>query len=125
MPSGGPRQGTPGTAYPNRTDMQLPAVVPGQQYGQATAQAQAQQQVPMATTPPGSMGAFSRPTERPGEPVTAGLPSGPGPGPEVLGSGPPGEGLRRLLPVLELLASQPDADPAAVNWIRQLRAVAR
>jgi len=31
---------------------------------------------------------FTRPTENPGEPVTAGLPMGPGPGPEVLGLGP-------------------------------------
>lgn len=36
---------------------------------------------------PGEMGALDRPTERPGEPVTAGLPSGPGPGPEALGLG--------------------------------------
>lgn len=28
---------------------------------------------------------FTRPTERPDEPVTAGLPTGPGPGPEALG----------------------------------------
>jgi hypothetical protein len=90
--------------------------VPGQAYGAATQQRAAQQIVPMAANPvvappgsppavpppasptaagglpplqPGQMGAFDRPTERPGEPVTAGLPSGAGPGPEALGLGGP------------------------------------
>jgi len=31
---------------------------------------------------------FTRPTENPAEPVTAGLPVGAGPGPEILGIGP-------------------------------------
>jgi hypothetical protein len=128
MPSGGPRQGTPGKAYPNRTDMQMPKVVPGQQYGQAAMQAQAQQMMPMAApaaVPPGSLPPLAGPTRRPNEPVTAGLPSGPGPGPEALGAVPQGEGIRRLMPVLELLASQPDADPAAVNFVRRLRGALR
>lgn len=34
--------------------------------------------------PPGHYGPLTRPTERPMEPVTAGIASGPGPGPEVL-----------------------------------------
>jgi hypothetical protein len=33
---------------------------------------------------PGAFGAFNRDTENPLEPVTAGAPLGPGPGPEVL-----------------------------------------
>lgn len=36
---------------------------------------------------PGSLGPLDGPTARPGEPVTAGAPVGPGPGPEVLGMG--------------------------------------
>lgn len=48
---GGARQGTPGVAYPQRTDMQAPkqAVTVGHsaQYGQATALAGAQQAVPL------------------------------------------------------------------------------
>lgn len=35
---------------------------------------------------PGGLGAFDRPSERPDEEVTAGLPIGPGPGPEALGT---------------------------------------
>ena len=53
---GGTRAGTPGAAYPNRTDLQgqssLPArVATGQTYGKAQAQLQAQRTVPMAAPP--------------------------------------------------------------------------
>lgn len=91
--------------YPNRTDLSNPAkkvakMAPkGQTYGKASAQLQAQSQVPMAsgdiTTPqpgpvqpvvsPGSLGAFDRPTDRPAEPLTAGAPFGSGPTPAQLG----------------------------------------
>lgn len=37
---------------------------------------------------PGGLGQLTAPTDRPGEPVTAGLASGPGPGPEALGQPP-------------------------------------
>lgn len=110
-----PRKGK-GSAYSNRTDLAMPVTtVPGQEYGKQIAQAQAQKIVPMGPTPnpapmpPSSLtGAMAQqapqqqqptafagslnwhgPTERPEEPVQAGLPSGPGPGPEVLGIGAP------------------------------------
>lgn len=43
---------------------------------------------PQVAGPPALPGQspFMRPTDRPGEPVTTGIPSGPGPGPEVLTS---------------------------------------
>ena len=103
---GGSRQGTPGTAYANRTDLNSPiSTVPNQEYGKATEQRQAQQAVPMGESPvstapaPSPMPA-SRPlpkpgelphldqTNRPEEPVTTGLPFGAGAGPEVFQSGP-------------------------------------
>ncbi len=102
MPRGGARQGAPGKAYSNRQDMNQPVrVASGQQYGQRQALEQAQKAVPLpqqnTPAPPGNQpspdmgmaqlpGAnpFTRPTERPSEPVTAGLPIGPGPGPEAL-----------------------------------------
>jgi hypothetical protein len=46
---------------------------------------------------PGSLGAFDRPSERAGEPVTAGMPTGPGPGPEVLFHADPTEETLRAL----------------------------
>lgn len=113
MPRGGRRTGAPGTAYSNRTDLN-PAVpikaAPGQQYGAAKAQIEAQRAVPIArpatdvVTPmrtggpeasspasgppvplPGQLMPLDAPSQRPGEPVTAGLPVGPGAGPEALG----------------------------------------
>lgn len=86
--------------YPNRSDLRSPAqkiakkAAPGQAYGEAKKQLDAQSAVPMAPSPtsapqmpapqpvqPGSLGAFNRPTERPNEPVTAGASFGPGPTP--------------------------------------------
>jgi hypothetical protein len=105
MARGGKRAGTPGKAYGNRTDMnqaQAKQFV-GQSYGTAAKQAEVQASVPSGptpgpsagpqgaqapagpVTPPGALGAFDRPTERPGTPITNGLPSGPGAGPEALG----------------------------------------
>lgn len=57
MPRGGRRQGTPGANYGNRSDLalgprKLPiTTVPGQTYGEATAQREAQQAVPMGSGP--------------------------------------------------------------------------
>lgn len=86
-----------GTNYPNRSDLRNAARVPvraatGQTYGEAGKQMQAQRAMPIAAAPgdqvaavprpiPGSLGAFSRPTERPGEPITAGADFGAGPNP--------------------------------------------
>ena len=88
--------------------------VPGQGYGQASQDRAAQQAIPMGAPPigapapgpsggslapagaaptpqpmptpavPGANGPLSRPTDRPNEPVTHGLPMGPGGGPEAL-----------------------------------------
>lgn len=63
MPRGGRRAGAPGKSYGNRSDLnvvrQLPVTsAPGQEYGQATAQRDAQRQVPMAS------GDLSRPGPR-------------------------------------------------------------
>lgn len=104
---GGPRAPTPGTQYTNRTDLQqTPSAVPGQTYGQAGAQLAAQQAIPLPSMPgpppaqapgpppvqqpppqPGHFGPLDRPTDRPNESLHTGSPSGPGPGPEILGQG--------------------------------------
>ena len=88
--------------YSNRSDLRNPAekmaktAVKGQAYGEAGKQLAAQQAVPMGAAPtdappaqptptvmPGGLGALSRPTERPNEPVTAGASFGPGRTPGV------------------------------------------
>lgn len=99
MPRGGARRGTPGTTYANRTDLNtsLPkTAAPGQTYGSGAAQMRAQTAMPMGAQPPpapagppappgqppvqpGQFGPLDRPTDRPGEPLTAGAPIGPGP----------------------------------------------
>lgn len=89
---GGDRQGRVGASYGNRSDLNTGPRVPaqpvrtatGQTYGNATAQAQAQQAVPL---PDFAQMHLARPTERPTEPVTTGLPVGPGAGPEALSPG--------------------------------------
>lgn len=98
MPSGGRRTGTPGVQYPNRTDLPN-AVGPSEQYGERVAQERALRAVPigapsgqpaLAENGPGAGGvveslpAVDAPTGRPSEPLTAGAPVGPGPGPEAL-----------------------------------------
>lgn len=97
MARGGKREGKPGTAYANRTDLNAPKPpvmqLTGQEYGQRTAQV-AQQQASRAAVPqqqdwappPAPVGLFG-PSIRPDEPVTHGLPTGPGGGPEILDLG--------------------------------------
>lgn len=110
MPRGGYRRGAPGKAYAQRTDMnqnrQPVQAAAGQAYGERQAQEQAQRAVPLPAAPPvqtpppssapgalpGSFGDFLRPTERPNEPLTAGLPVGPGPGPEAVRVAPNPQG---------------------------------
>lgn len=95
-----------GSTYPNRTDLNGPTrepitTVPGQPYGDAASQRRAQRVIPIGSPPgplvpvaphptrpvvqPGQL-PFLEPTQRPNEPVTAGLPTGPGPGPEAIGA---------------------------------------
>jgi hypothetical protein len=110
--SGGRRQGRAGNKYPNRTDMrqgptQPVRTAPGQAYGEAAMQQSAQKAIPLSNAPqaapsgapstpqaaPGGMGgggpqvipSLTAPTARPNEPLTAGLSTGAGPGPAVLG----------------------------------------
>lgn len=69
---------------------------------------------------------MSAPSQRPEEPITAGMPFGPGAGStgaSMIAGMPPeqAERLRSYLPVLVLLASQDDTDPATKSFVRRLR----
>jgi hypothetical protein len=103
---GGPRQGAVGGRYPNRSDMTAPGqaitpsnLPPSQAYGQGVQQARGLAAVPAGSPPspaagggggqqvalaPGDVPSLRDPTANPDEPVTAGLPLGPGAGPEAL-----------------------------------------
>lgn len=76
---------------------------------------------------PGSLTPLDAPSNRPGEPVTAGVPIGPGVGMEALGLQSADaidiEEIAKYLPTLELMASQPSATTATRNWVRRLRAM--
>ena len=91
---GGRRQGTPGKAYSNRTDLALNRAP---QTGLSTAAAggiappaapRPAAPPPAAFTTPDMVPDLTDPTARPGEPVTHGLSFGPGGGPEAIGPVP-------------------------------------
>lgn len=144
MPRRTARPRTPG-GLGNRTDLTAANLPTGQPYGARTDQARALSLAP-APTPPSTTPApitgapdpiaaaqaqpfapvgLGEPTQRPAEPVTAGLPIGAGPGPQVLGTptgGPddqvlfnlyhayqiaPSEGLRALIEQMESLRAHP------------------
>ena len=69
------------------------------------------------------------PTQRPDEPITAGIPMGAGPGPEVLGINAPSadtdadrQRLLSYLPALEAIAQSPTSSQSFRNYVRLLRA---
>ena len=145
MPRGGRRSGKQGKPYPNRSDLRqagqpLPKeTATGQPYGAAKAQREAMEAIPLRRSDvpvPQAGGApvmgpgrpplpFNRPTERPDEPITAGLSTGAGVGPEALNLRSAKDAdlstLAPYLPTLELLASQPNATVATRNLIRRIR----
>ncbi|SRR6266540_1496421 len=117
--------------------------LPNPDYGEQQTFRAAQQAAPMATAPgpqarPQDMVSapdlshvvgLGAPTQRPGEPVTAGADSGAGPGSDVLGlpSVDPGDAgsiqyLRNSLPTLELMANMPMASTAFRQFVRRVRA---
>ncbi len=82
--------------------------------GTDAANERALEALPMQQTPPvmpGARGPLTRPTERPNEPITAGLSTGPGPGPsqsltdldriKAIHRAHPSAGLRRMIEHLQ------------------------
>jgi hypothetical protein len=117
---GGRRTGTPGKAYSNRTDLngsQPVRTAPAEHYGDATAQSDAQRAIPLPAMSGGGGGQeapagpsiipLDAPTGRPDEPMTAGMPIGPGPGPEIL---KPPDPVVRAAAVLNQLGPDADSD---------------
>ncbi len=93
MPPGGKRVGRPRVAYPQRRDLNsgdrtygdgvnketVVAATPGSPNTPDTPEPQ-----PQGGPLPGQLVPLSAPSERPDEPVTAGLSVGPGPGPDTM-----------------------------------------
>lgn len=131
-PTGAPAQKVevaPGGAYGTRkATKELQAAVPindgpvnptptGAPPQQRTAEEAAANMDPPAVIP------LSAPSQRPDEPLTAGLPIGPGPGPSPAPPAFDPERLRRWLPALEIMAEMPDASDETRNLVRYWRSV--
>lgn len=128
MPRGGRRGGAQGVKYPNRSDLRtgpLPVSAPqGLPYGDRQKLVAAQRAVPMGPAPTPGLSAqpvpapgpvpganpLIAPTQRPNEPITHGLPIGPGAGPEALtGVGQAGFAQQNVANLLTSLSQQPGA----------------
>lgn len=126
-------------AMSKRTDGRQPVQdLPDARYGENAAFREAQKSAPMSQTPgqataglmPDTSGIIplGAPTQRPDEPLTAGLSGGPGAGPSAPAMQAPQmsaqqrQRLQSYLPVLTVLASLPDADPATKQYVRNMRA---
>lgn len=124
-------------ALSQRTDGKQPiSDLTGQSYGQGQEFHDLQSSAPMegaapanprlnlAGEAPPSITPMGAPTQRPDEPLTAGAPFGPGPGPEVLASNPDNyASLRRQMPTLIKLADLPTTSDATRQVIRYLRGI--
>lgn len=120
------RSRPPGNNVGPRTDVSTISPTPTPAYGEKTQLAADQQAVPAQPqyAVPGQRVAPLAPTQYPGEPVTAGLPSGPGPGPEALGTGPKVAGMAKHLPYLEFHARSPDTPQEILSFIAYLKSLA-
>ena len=120
MPRGGKRQGTPGKAYANRIDM-------GTNYDMANSQTAATggmtaPQPPMLDKYPEDTPMLLDPTARPSEPVTSGLPSGAGPGPEVMDPRlDETRNLKKFLPIIEPFLNRPDIPESVIALVKYIK----
>ena len=129
--SGGARQGTPGKAYSNRTDLakdMMPLPEAGTRTPASGGMGQSgEEMMKAAQNAPRPIYAddfpnLKDPTTRPSEPVTAGLPTGPGPGPTDQRRAD-AQAIKQWLPLLEPLTqdpSTPDSVRQFVNFIRSV-----
>ena len=128
-------------ALSKRTDGRQPVrELPGAKYGENAAFMQAQQSAPMSGDIGSSLSSggpvapdtshlvpLNAPTQRPDEPIQAGMSGGPGAGPAVPNrpstlTPEQADKIRAYLPVLITLASRDDADANTKQFVRQLRA---
>lgn len=95
---------------------QMPMTARRPQYGDQAAQAQATAAVPVGPAPGDAPPPLMRPSERPGEPVTAGAPVGAGPGPEALAGAaiPAGSRLDLALQVRAIASRYPNPNLLAL-----------
>jgi hypothetical protein len=128
MPRGGSRQGTPGKGYSNRTDLMASTKPPavGQVDTAATGGMAAAPQGGGAPPPPmpspDDTPMLTDPTQRPGEPITAGLPIGAGPGPDLPDQRAERQSLKRYLPLLDPYLNAEDTPDSVKILYRLIKA---
>lgn len=108
MPRGGKRQGTPGRAYTNRTDLTSNYAPGNAAAGGMEAPARQQPAMPMIGAD--EVPNIGDPSSRPNEPVTAGLNVGMGAGAEAMGPMPPPpmDPVRQAIQAMMLVSPNPD-----------------
>jgi hypothetical protein len=129
MPRGGKRQGTPGKAYSNRTDLMASMKPPAPGGIDPTAAGGMTAAPPAAPTgPPQSQAPMPTPedtpmltgaTQYPDEPLTAGLSSGPGSGPVMPDRAAERVSLKRYLPLITPYLDAADT-PDSVKMLYRL-----
>ena len=116
---GGSRQGTPGKGYSNRTDLTSNY---DQGMNTAATGGKSAPAAPVTTGPlPDEIPSLSDPTALPNEPITAGLPIGPGAGPQRDNRAVETQQLKRYLPLLELYIDQPETPDSVRTLFRYIR----
>ena len=128
MPRGGRRQGTPGKAYSNRTDLStgmkpvpsggVDTTAAGGMTGSAPTP---QGPPPMPLPAPEDSPMLFDETARPDEPVTAGLPIGPGPGPSRDTRAADTKKVQKYLPLIALYLDRPDTPDSVRHLYRYIR----
>lgn len=119
MPRGGKRQGTPGRGYSNRTDL---AMDPNMAQNTAATGGEGGGMPNLAPSPrsPEDTPMLLDPTGRPQEPITAGMASGAGPGPEALTGMDPRQAeaqtMKKWMPYLKPIIDEPDT-PESVKLL--------
>jgi hypothetical protein len=114
---GGKRQGTPGKGYTNRTDLMNNY---DQEAGSPAAGGVEAPPQPMGPTPDDSPN-LSDATQYATEPITSGLPIGPGSGPQRDTRMQETQQLRKYLPLLETYLDQPETPNSVRLLFRYIR----
>ena len=77
--------------------------------------------IPLGAPSPDDTPNLSTPTEYPDEPVTAGLPIGPGAGPEMDTRLEDTRNMKHYLPILDLYLDRPETPPSVMRLYRYIR----